>query len=86
MKLLLSIDPARQCVRVTPDMVHSLQAKPDNLTIDPHIDVIYPTGSDKTHLDQVSLWSIMSDRPSYTVHTPSPLGISGSGCMDFNIR
>ena len=65
-------------------MVHSLQAKPDDLTIDPHIDVIYPTGSDKTHLDQVSLWSIMSDRPSYTVH-PQPLGISGSGCMDFNI-
>ena len=81
---LIVHDPARQCVRVTPDMVHSLQAKPDDLTIDPHIDVIYPTGSDKTHLDQVSLWSIMSDRPSYTVH-PQPLGISGSGCMDFNL-
>ena len=80
---LIIHDPARQCVRVTPDMVHSLQPKPDNLTIDPSIDIIHPEGSGKTHFNQMSLWSIMSDRPSYTVH-PQSLGMTGSGCMDFN--
>ena len=68
---LITHDPARQCIRVTPDMVHSLQPKPDNSTIDPSIDIIHPAGSGKTHLNQVSLWSIMSDRPSYTVHPQS---------------
>ena len=28
-------------------------------------------------------WSIMSDRPSYTIH-PQPPGVTGSGCMDFS--
>ena len=80
---LIIHDPARQCVRVTLDMVHSLQAKPDNLTIDPSIDIIHPEGSGETHFNQMSLWSIMSDRPSYTVH-PQSSGMTGSGCMDFN--
>ena len=80
---LIIHDPARQCVRVTPNMVHSLQPKQDNLTIDPSIDIIHPEGSDKTHFSQMSLWSIMSDRPSYTVH-PQSLGMTGSGCMDFS--
>ena len=64
-------------------MVHSLQPKPNNLTIDPSIDIIHPEGSGKTHFNQMSLWSIMSDRPSYTVH-PQSLGVTGSGYMDFN--
>ena len=80
---LIIHDPARQCVRVTPDMVHSLQPKPDNSTIDPSIDIIHPEGSGKTHFNQMSLWSIMSDRPSYTVH-PQSSGMTGSGCMDFS--
>ena len=42
----------------------------------------YPQGSGKTHIHQIGLWSIMSDRPSYTIHL-QPAGISGSGCMDF---
>ena len=41
---LITHDPARQCVRVTPNMVHSLQPKPDNLTSDPSIDIIHPEG------------------------------------------
>ena len=48
------------------------------------IDILYPPDSGKTHLSQVSLWSIMLDRPSYTIH-PQPSGVAGSGCMDFSI-
>ena len=43
-----------------------------------------PPDSGKTHLIQVCLWSIMSDRPTYTIH-PQPSGVAGSGCMDFSI-
>ena len=64
-------------------MVHSLQPKSDHSTSDPSIDIIHPEGLGKTHFNQVSLWSIMSDRPSYTVH-PQSLGMTGSGCMDFS--
>ena len=80
---LIIHDPTRQCIRVTPDMVHSLQPRLDDPTIDPSIDIIHPEGSDKTHFNQMSLWSIMSDRPSYTVH-PQSSGVTGSGCMDFS--
>ena len=45
---LIIHDPARQCVRVTPDMVHSLQPKLD--TTDPSIDIIHPEGSGKNPL------------------------------------
>ena len=38
----------------------------------------------RPHFHQVSLWSIMSDRPSYTIH-PQTSGVLGSGCMDFCI-
>ena len=58
---LIIHDPARQCIRVTPNMVHSLQPKPDNSTIDPSIGTIHPEGSGKTHFHQMSLWPIMSD-------------------------
>ena len=64
-------------------MVHSLQPKLDDSNIDPSIDMIHPEGSDKTHFNQMSLWSIMSDRPSYTVH-PQSSGVTGSRCMDFS--
>ena len=64
-------------------MVHSLQPKLDHLTIDSSIDIIHPEGSGETHFNQMSLWSIMSDRPSYTVH-PQSSGVTGSGCMDFS--
>ena len=47
MKPLLFMTLQGQCVRVTPNMVHSLQPKPDHLTIDPSIDIIHPEGSGK---------------------------------------
>ena len=49
---------------------------------DKGIDIWYPQGSGKTNIYQMGLWSIMSDRPSYTIH-PQPSGVSGSGYMDF---
>ena len=80
---ILTHDPARTCVCVTPDMLHSFQPPTDPpSTSDQGIDVWYPQGSGKTHIHQIGLWSIMSDRPSYTIHL-QPAGISGSGCMDF---
>ena len=48
------------------------------------IDMWYPQDSGKKHFHQLSLWSIMSDRPSYTIH-PQASGVTGSGCMDFCI-
>ena len=80
---LIIHDPTRQCIRVTPDMIHSLQPKLDDSIIDPSTDIIHPEGLGKTHFNQMSLWSIMSDRPSYTVH-PQSSGVTGSGCMDFS--
>ena len=68
---LIIHDPTRQCVRVTPDMVHSLQHSPGDLTIDTSVDIIHPEGSDKCHFNQMSLWSIMSDRPH--LHCTSPI-------------
>ena len=68
---LIIHDPTRQCIRVTPDMVNSLQPKLDDLAIDPSIDIIHPKSSGKTQFNQMSLWSIMSDRPSYMVHPQS---------------
>ena len=86
MKPFLTHDPARICVHVAPDMLQSFQPVEDLLPEeeDPGIDIWYPQGSGKTHFHQIGLWSIMSDRPSYTVH-PQPSGVSGTGCMDFCI-
>ena len=82
---LLMHDPDRLCVRVSPDMLHSFQpTKMDVMEQGTSTDVWYPKDSGKTHFHQVSLWSIMSDRPSYTVH-PQTSGVLGSGCMDFCI-
>ena len=80
---ILTHDPARTCVHVTPDMLHSVQphTNPPS-TSDQGINVWYPQGSGKTHIHQIGLWSIMPDRLSYTIHL-QPAGISGSGCMDF---
>ena len=76
-------DPDRLCVRISPDMLHSFQPpKMDVMEQGTSTDVWYPKDSGKTHFHQVSLWSIMSDRPSYTIHPQTP-GVLGSGCMDF---
>ena len=65
------------------DMLHYFQPQTDHSPESGQgIDIWYPQGSDKTHIHQMGLWSIMSDRPSYTIH-PQPSGVSGSGCMDF---
>ena len=80
---ILTHDPVRTCVHVTPDMLHSFHPPRDPLsTSDQGIDAWYSKGSGKTHIHQIGLWSIMSYRPSYTIHL-QPAGISGSGCMDF---
>ena len=64
-------------------MLHSFQPPADpSPKSNQGIDVWYPQGSGKTHVHQMDLWSIMSDRPSYTIH-PQPSSVSGSGCMDF---
>ena len=68
---ILTHDPSRSCVRITPDMLHSLKPQEDTPDVSDGIDILYPPDSGRTHLSQVSLWSIMSDRPSYTIH-PSP--------------
>ena len=80
---LLIHDPARICVRVAPDMLYSFQpptSPPSPSESEP--DLWYPQDTDKINLHQMTHWSIMSDRPSYTIH-PQPPGVTGSGCMDF---
>ena len=81
---ILTHDPSRGCVRVTPDMLHSLKPQEDTLDVPNGIDILYPPDSGKAHLSHASLWSIMSDRPSYTIH-PQPSGLAGSGWMDFSV-
>ena len=62
-------DPARTCVHVSPDMLHSLQSPTDLPSMSGQgINVWYPQDSGKTHVHQIGLWSIMSDRPSYAIH------------------
>ena len=80
---ILTHDPTRTCVRVSSDMLHSFQpstAPPSQS--DQGIDVWYPQDSGKTHVHHTGHCSIMSDRPSYTIH-PQPSRVTGSGCMDF---
>ena len=80
---ILTHDPNRAYVHVSPDMLHSFQpptAPPS--PSDQGINVWYPQGSGKTHIHKMGHWSIMSDRPSYTVH-PQPSRVTGSSCMDF---
>ena len=84
-EVLLLHDSDRASVRVAPEMLHSFQSLQDTtLEPEPSIDIWYPQDSGKNHFHQLSLWSIMSDRPSYTIH-PQASGIIGSGCMDFCI-
>ena len=80
---ILTHDPSRSCVRITPDMLHSLKPQEDTPDVPDGIDILYPHDSGKAHFSQVSLWS-MTDRPSYTI-PPQPSGLAGSGCMDFSI-
>ena len=80
---LLVHDPDRVCVRVVPDTLQSFQPTTSPPSLDePEVDLWYPQGTGKVNLYQMAKWSIMSDRPSYTVH-PQPPGVTGSGCMDF---
>ena len=71
-------------VHVAPDMLHSFQ-QPTSLPSpsNSEIDLWYPLDTGKINLHQMTHWSIMSDRPSYTIH-PQPPGVTGSGCMDFS--
>ena len=50
---ILTHDPSRSCVRITPDILQSM--KPQEDTPD-GIDIFYPPDSGKAHLSQVSLW------------------------------
>ena len=80
---ILTYDPARTCVYVVPDMLHSFQPPTDpSPPSDQRINIWYPHNSGKTHIHQMGHWSILSDRPSYTSH-PQPSRVTGSGCMDF---
>ena len=72
-------------MRISPDMLHSFQpTKMDQVEPSTNIDAWYPKDSGKKHFHHLNLWSIMSDRPSYTIH-PQTSGVLGSGCMDFCI-
>ena len=52
-------------------MLQSFQpTKEDLKEPDTGTDVWYQKDSGKKHFHQLSLWSIMSDRPSYTIHPP----------------
>ena len=81
---LLIHDPARTCVCVAPDMLYSFQppTSPPSPS-ESETDLWYPQDTGKINLHQMVHWSIMSDRPSYTIH-PQPPGVTGSGCMDFS--
>ena len=68
---ILTHDSSRSCVRITPDMLQSMKPQEDAPDVPNGIDILYPPDSGKAHLSQVSLWSIMSDRPSYTIHSPA---------------
>ena len=70
---IITQDPTRSCVQVTPDMLHPFQPPEDKLPAeDPGIDIWYSSSSGKTHFHQIGFWSIMYDKPSYTGH-PQPL-------------
>ena len=64
--------PPEVVVRITPDMLQSMQPQEDTPNVPDGIDILYPPDSGKANLSQVSLWSIMSDRPSYTIHPQPP--------------
>ena len=82
---LLLNDHDRLCIRIAPNMLHSFQPTKEDLEEpDTGTDVWYPKDSGKKHFHHLSLWSIMSDRPSYTIN-PQTSGLLGSGCMDFCI-
>ena len=49
---ILTHDPSRGCVRITPDMLHSLKPQEDTPDVPDGIDILYPHDSGKTHLSQ----------------------------------
>ena len=69
---ILTQEPTRSCVQVTPDMQQSFQPEDKLPPEDPGIDIWYPSSSGKIHFHQTGLWSIMSDKLSYTGQ-PQPL-------------
>ena len=81
---IITHDPYRSCVHTFHNMLQPFQLQEETPDPTQGIDMSYPPGSGKTHLDNLHLWSIMSDRPSYTIH-PQPSGVSGSGCVDFSL-
>ena len=64
---MLIHDPARTCVCVAPDMLHSFQ-QPTSLPSpsNSEIDLWYPQDTGKINLHQMTHWSIMSDNSSTT--------------------
>ena len=83
-KALLIHDSGRTCVCVAPDMLYSFQPpiSPPSPS-ESETDLWYPQDTGKINLHQMVHWSIISDRPSYTIH-PQPPGVTGSGCVDFS--
>ena len=70
---ILTHDPTRSCVQVTPDMLHTFQHPEDKLPPeDPGIDIWYPSSSGKTHFHKIGLCNTMSYKLSYKGH-PQPL-------------
>ena len=68
---IITHDPSRGCVHISSDMLQSFQLQEETPDPTQGTNILYLPGSGKTHLDQIHLWSIMSDRPSYTSH-PQP--------------
>ena len=83
-EVLLVHDPARTCVHIAPDMLYSFQPPTSSpYPAESEVDLWYPQDTGNINLYQMAHWSIMLDRPSYTIH-PQPPGVTGSGCMDFS--
>ena len=81
---LLVHDPSRTCVKTAPDMLYSFQQSNNPPSLDEsEVDLWYPQSTGRINLYQMAHWSIMSDRPSYTIHPQCP-AVTGSGCMDFS--
>ena len=73
---LLLHDPARTCVHVAPDMLYPFQQSIDPFPApDKEVDIWYPQDTGKIHIHQMVHWSIMSSRPSYTIHL-QPSGVN----------
>ena len=52
---ILTHDPSRSCVKITPDKLHSLKPHEDTPDVSDGIDILYPPDLGRTHLSQVGL-------------------------------